>query len=284
MKILLSGVILATDAHFRNIRSFVGVVVSHNGTSTRGLADGTIVTIHNPNNPVLNPSREWIRVEGWRAGRTIERDRVRQWADRIIDRNVLDENEGVRGNPRNNPMPTVVGITLHHDGGANDNVFRTAQVFRDNWASGRDDPGTRRCGYHFIIGQDGSVSHLIPINETALHAGGNTPWGTNANATTVSIAFVTPRVDVQGRPITRATANDSLPYDVQYIALVNLVAYLIAHHDIPPRVTTHSRIIGTSSPNCPPIFSVASFTDAEERFSKFLREVSTIVGFNVTPR
>ena len=82
-----------------------------------------------------------------------------------------------------------------------------------------------------------------------------------------------------------------MPYDVQYTALVNLVAYLIAHHDIPPRVTTHSRVlqmnlpIPTSTrPHCPPIFSIDSFADAEERFSKFLQEVSAIVGLNVTPQ
>ena len=67
----LSGHILSTDAHFKAITSFDGMagtkVVSPSGRSIRVLAGGTIVTIHNPDSPVLNPSREWIRVDGWRA-------------------------------------------------------------------------------------------------------------------------------------------------------------------------------------------------------------------------
>ena len=215
-----------------------------------------------------------------------------EWADETMDRNVLPANTGVRGNRTDHPMDNITGIVLHHDGGANHTTFRTADMFKQNWASGRTDPDVRRSGYHFVIGQDGSVSHLVPINERTIHAPGNTPWGESANSSTVSIGFLTPRTMVDGRPNDniQITPFNTRPYPATYDAMVKLVAYLIVHHDVPPRVTTHSRVLrvggsvdGTSSsPSCPPVFAPNRFTDAEQRFDQFLSEVSALAGVQVT--
>jgi len=70
-----SGNLLSSDADFQRITvqdsGFNGMRGTRSVDSIRGLEDGTVVTINQPDNPIISPLNapvEWIRVDSWSAG------------------------------------------------------------------------------------------------------------------------------------------------------------------------------------------------------------------------
>jgi len=209
----------------------------------------------------------------------------------LIRTDVLDPGVGMRGDVSQDSSrrmaDTITGIVLHHDGGASD---RTASTFRANTATRQSE------GYHFVIGYDGSIAQLVPINETAWHSGRRgvqtyTLWDTRPNSTTIGITFLTPGTTWDGRNVVFpdvVTINATLPSDAQLDSLVYLTAHLIANYDVEPRITTHDSIVRTSTEHCPPVFSPvhpdnpAEYWPYEERFDDFIERVSEAAGIQVT--